>query len=142
MRGAAILVVAGALLAGIAVYLPWMTGGGETFNGTDTFVTGRSFADLEIIEAPGDAMLLFAAVLLGLGIALYFAGRVLAVAILAIVGAAVTVLLGIGMLTIVNDSRDFIGTDTVSLGIGAVLQPIGPTISLAGSIWATATRRR
>jgi hypothetical protein len=135
-------VVAGALVAGIGVYLPWMSGGGETFNGTDTFVTGRSFADLELIEAPGDAMLFFAAVLVGLGIALYFAGRVLAVAILAIVGAAITVLLGIGMVTIVNDSRDFIGADTVGYDIGVVLQPIGPAVSLAGSIWATATRRR
>jgi hypothetical protein len=134
--------MAGALVAGVAVFLPWLSGGGETFDGTDTFVTGRSFADLEIVEAPGYAMLFFAAALIGLGIALYVAGRVLAVAILAIVGSAFALLMGIGMIAVVDESRDLIGTGTVSFGIGVILQPIGPTLSLAGSIWATSKRRR
>jgi len=135
-------VTAGALVAGVGVYLPWTSAEGETFNGTDAFVTGDSLADLEIIDGPGTAMLLVGAVLLGLGIALYFAGRVLAVAIIAIVTASIALLLGFGMLAIVDDSRGFFRGNDSGFGVGVILQPIGPGMALGGSIWATARRRR
>ncbi len=140
VKGAAILVIAGALVAGIGVYLPWLSADGESFNGTDAFVTGDTLADLEIIDGPGTAMLFFAATLLGLGIALYFAGRVLAVAIISIVAASIGLLIAIGMIAIVDDSRNFFGEG--SIGIGVIAQPIGAGLALGGSIWATARRRR
>jgi hypothetical protein len=135
-------VIAGALVAGIGVYLPWMSAEGETFDGTDAFVTGNSLADLEIIDGPGTAMLLVGAALLALGIALYAAGRVLALAIIAIVTASIALLLGIGMLAVVDDSRGFFRDDESGLGVGVILQPVGPAMALGGSIWATARRRR
>ena len=74
------LIVAGAVLIAIGVYLPWIDDGGSTRSGTDLFFT----SDGEIFDGPGNLMLAISFVLAGLGIALFFAGRVLAVAIIAL----------------------------------------------------------
>ncbi len=127
------LIVVGAVVAAIGVYLPWLTDGDDTRRGTDLFFT----SDGEILDGPGQLMLAMAFVLAGLGIALFFAGRVLAVAIIAIVASSIALLIGIGMIGIASD--DILGGD---VGIGAILQPIAPIASLAGSILVTARRRR
>lgn len=125
--------MAGAVLIIIGVFLPWLDNGGETRNGTDVFIT----SDLTVVESPGTLMIIIAVIVGGLGIALFFAGRVLAVAIVAIVMSAIAVLMGLAMIGIMNDVA--FGGDT---GIGAILQPIAPLASLAGSIVVTAKRRR
>ncbi len=125
--------MAGAVIMIIGIYLPWLDEGGETRNGMDLFFT----TDGDILDGPGQAVLVFAVILLGLGIALFFAGRVLAVAIIAIVMAAIAELVGLGMVGIANE--DVLGGD---LGIGVILQAIAPLGALAGSIAATAKRRR
>lgn len=127
------LIVAGAVISAVGVYLPWLDDGGDTRNGTDLFFT----SDAQILDGPGQIMLAIAVVLIGLGIALFFAGRVLAVAIISIVASAIAVLMGLGMIGIA--SEDVLGGD---VAIGAILQPIAPLASLAGAIVVTAKRRR
>lgn len=131
----AILTMVGSLISIIGVYLPWLSDSGESQNGTGVFLG----SDFTLYDNPGAAVIFFAVVTAGLGIALFFAGRVLAVAIIAIVVAAIALLIGIGMLGIASDTADFGGG---SVGFGAVLQPIAPLITLAGAIVATAKRRR
>jgi len=136
VRPAAMLIIAGAIISAIAVFLPWLTAEGETETGTGVFLT----KDFELYDSPGSGVLFFAAVLLGLGIALFFAGRVLAVAIIAIVVASIALIVGMGMIAIVNDTKDLIGVG--SLGVGVILVTPAAGLSLAGSIWATSKRRR
>ena len=136
VRPAAVLIIAGAIISAIAVFLPWLTAEGKTETGTGVFLT----KDFELYDSPGSGVLFFAAVLLGLGIALFFAGRVLAVAIIAIVVASIALIVGMGMIAIVNDTKDLIGVG--SLGVGVILVTPAAGLSLAGSIWATSKRRR
>ena len=131
----AILVIAGSLISFIGVFLPWATVGNESQNGTGFFVG----SDFTIYDNPGAAVIFIALVTVGLGIALFFAGRVLAVAIIAIVAASIALLVGLGMIGITSDTADF---GDGSIGIGAILQPIAPLLTLAGAIVATAKRRR
>lgn len=136
VRPAAALIVAGAISSAIAVFLPWLTAEGETQTGTGVFLN----KDFELYDSPGSGVLFFAAALLGLGIALFFAGRVLAVAIIAIVVASIALFVGLAMVGIVSDTKDLVGTG--SLGIGVILLTPAAGLSLAGSIWATSKRRR
>lgn len=131
----AILVIVGSLISIIAVFLPWVSGGGESQNGTGVFLG----SDFTLYDNPGAGVIVFAVITGGLGIALFFAGRVLAVAIIAIVAAAIAFFVGIGMVSIASDTADF---GDGSLAFGAVLQPIAPLITLAGAIVATSKRRR
>ena len=134
-----ILIVVGALLSIISVFLPWATGGGASANGMDDFIF-LSDGDLYFAESPGTVPIFFGVVMLGLGIALILAGRVLAVAIIAIVGAVISEFVGLAMVGIASSfTEDVSGT---SVGIGAIIQPIAPLVGLAGAIVATAKRRR
>ena len=74
-----------------------------------------------------------------IGTALFFAGRVLAVAIIGIVFAVIALFIGLAMVSIASDTADF---GDGSIGFGAILQPIAPLVTLAGSIVATAKRRK
>lgn len=130
----AVLLIAGSALALIGAFLPWLTFGGETANGFDTYVT----SDFQELEAPGLVVVFGAITGLAFGIALLAAGRVLAVAILGIVFAALGVIIGLALWAIVADSLQ---GQLGSVGIGLILQPIGPAIALVGAIIATATRR-
>ncbi len=131
----AILTIVGSLISIIAVFLPWVSGGGESQNGTGVFLG----SDFTLYDNPGAGVIVFAVITGGLGIALYFAGRVLAVAILAIVFAVIALFIGIGMVSIASDTADF---GDGSLGFGAIVQPIAPLITLAGAIVATSKRRK
>lgn len=131
----AILTIVGSLISIVAVFLPWVSSDGESQNGTGVFLA----SDFTLYDNPGSGVIVFAVITGGLGIALYFAGRVLAVAIIAIVAAAIAFFIGIGMVSIASDTADF---SSGSLGFGAVLQPIAPLITLAGAIVATSKRRR
>jgi hypothetical protein len=136
VRGAAILLIVGALVSAGAVHLPWLSVDGETQTGTGVFVT----IDFELYDRPGDSVLVIAAALLGLGIALFFAGRVLAVAVIAIVFAAIGLIVAIAMIGIVDDTRELVGRG--SLGVGVIALVPGAALALGGSIWATVKRRR
>lgn len=130
-----VLLIVGSALALIGAFLPWLTGSGTSLNGFDTYIV--SF-DSEPLESPGIISVFGGLIGLGFGIALVAAGRVLAVAILGIVFAALGIIVGLALWAIVADS--FQG-QFASVGIGLILQPIGPVLALVGSIIATATRR-
>lgn len=134
-----ILVAAGAVLTILGVFLPWASGGGESVNGLDDFIF-TSDGELYLAESPGTIPLVFAVIMLAFGITLVWAGRVLAVAIIAIVGAVIAELIGLGMISIASGLVDDVSE--ADLGVGAILQPIAPLLSLAGAITATAKRRR
>jgi hypothetical protein len=136
----AVLVLVGAALSLVGVFLPWLSTGGVTGNGLDDYFFEDADLELQIVESPGTAVIFGAVVVLGLGLTLLLAGRVLAVAIVAIVAAVIGVVMGLAMVGIVDDTREWLGEGT--LGIGVILQPIGPLVVLGGAIAATAKRRR
>jgi hypothetical protein len=140
----AVLTILGSLISIVGVFLPWASGQGTSYNGMATFIDDTFTA----FESPGVVSLVLAAVTIGFGIALFFAGRVLAVAILAIVFASITVFWGLGVIGItsdavaVGDSLFDANDASGDPGFGAILQPIAPLITLAGAIVATSKRRR
>lgn len=124
----------GSSLALVGTFLPWVSVAGETLNGFDTYL----MSDFQEVEGIGLVSVFGGMIGLGLGIALLAAGRVLAVAIVAIVFAALGVFAGFGLWAIVADS--FEGR-AGSIGVGVILQLVGPGLALVGAIIATATRR-
>jgi hypothetical protein len=132
------LVILGAVISIIGIYLPWISGRGESINGTGYYLTSDG-----IIESPGTLVWFPAVPLIGFGIALIAAGRVLAVAILAVIAAVIAEFIGLGMVGIANDMVDIssFGGGGASLGVGVILQPIAPLIGLAGGIVALVKRR-
>lgn len=132
----ALLVIVGSLISVIGVFLPWITAGGASANGMDFFTD----SEFTIYDGPGKAAIVFAVITGSLGIALFFAGRVLAVAIVAIVVATVALFVGIFLIALAMDTADF--NPDSSVAVGAILQPIAPLLTLAGAIVATSTRRR
>jgi hypothetical protein len=140
----AILTLVGSLITIIGVFLPWTSGDGTSYNGLATFIDDSFTA----FETPGAVSIFLGVVTIGFGIALFFAGRVLAVAILAIVFAAFTLLWGLAVIGITTDAvavgDSLFDADEASgtAGFGAILQPISALITLAGAIVCTAKRRR
>ncbi len=127
--------IVGSVVSFIGVFLPWYSAGGESESGLGTFVG----ADFTVYESPGGAVIVFAFVTAGLGITLLAAKRVLAVAIIGIVLATFTLLMGVAMVGVAADSAELADG---SVGFGAILQAIAPLATLAGAIVCTATKRR
>jgi hypothetical protein len=125
----------GSLISIIGMFLPWISSGGDSQTGTGIFLD----SGFTIYEDPGAGVIVFAVITRGLGVALFFAGRILAVAISAIVVAVIAIFVGIAMVSIAADTANF---GDGSVGFGAILQPIAPLVTLAGSIVATAKRRK
>ncbi len=134
-----ILTMVGGVLLVVGAVLPWLKGGGETANGLDDYLY-RSNGDLTSAQAPGSTWIFAGLVLFGLGLALYLAGRVLAVAIIAIVMAGLALVFVLGGWAIISDVKD--SGDGVSFGIGVPAGTIGMALTLVGSIMATSKRRR
>jgi hypothetical protein len=126
--------VAGGALAFLGVFLPWVNLRGDSLSGLDDLLTSEG----TLLEAPGLAALVGGAIAVSLGVTLLAAGRVLAVAIVAIVLSAIGMLVGLGFVVIAADVASW---TSGSVGIGVIMQPIGPALALVGSIVATAKRR-
>ena len=133
-----ILIVVGALLAIAGTFLPWANLGNETGTGFDSY---RFRDNLNVIEfdSPGVVVLVFAGGIIGLGLALFFAGRVLAVAIISIIVTLIAAIVGLVMIGLMAAVVDDVGG---SIGFGVAMTLFGPLVSLAGAITATAKRRR
>jgi len=138
-----LLLIGGAALYIIAAYQPWYRRDGETLNGMDTFVTDLGS---DTFDRPGTAWVVFGVIVGGLGIATFFAGRQLALAIVTLcftVLSALVSLIGVG---VVDDQRRFDDFSESShaghAGIGVVLGIIAMLIALAGAIVVLAKRRR
>ena len=129
------LLIVGGALAFVGVFLPWVSlGDGESLTGLDDLLTSEG----TLLEGPGIAAILGGLIAAALGITLVAAGRVLAVAIVGIVLSAIGLLLGLGFLVIAADVASW---TSGTIGIGAILQGVGPVLALTGSIIATAKRR-
>ena len=128
------LLVVGGGLALLGTFLPWVDLSGDSLSGLDEFLTSEGTR----LEAPGAASIVGGIIAAALGITLVAAGRVLAVAIVGIVLSTIGLLVGLGFLVIAADVASW---TSGSIGIGAILQPIGPAVALIGSIIATAKRR-
>jgi hypothetical protein len=137
--GGLFLLIGGALLI-VGALLPWLKIRGETGNGLDKFIYTDSQGTSKIVDSPGSAWIFLAIVLIGLGIALYAAGRVLPVAIIAIVVASIALLLVFFGWSTASDTKDYAGNG--SYGIGLPIGLVAAVLTLAGSIVATAKRRR
>jgi hypothetical protein len=133
------LVMFGAVLHIIGVFMPWYEGDGRTLRGLDTFLLADGSGDL---NAPGKVWLVVGAVLLGLGFTSYLIGRQLAVVLVTLVlifpvGLLMS-LLGVGA---ANGERDALG-GVGDAATGAFLGVVSMLIALAGAIHMLAKRRR
>lgn len=126
-----LLLVGGAILLIIGTFLPWVRGNGLSFNGWDLYDINQESSD-------AGAFVAFGVILGGFGIALVAAGRVLAVAILAVIVAAFAAIAAFVDVTD-DDDLSLFGFET-AFGLYVIL--VGALIALAGSIWALAIRRR
>lgn len=129
-RAGAILLLAGAAVITLGALLPWFEFAGESFNG---------FSDIGGEVKDGPAFVLFAIILAGFGVATLAAGRLLPIAILAVVIASFSALAAIVDLADVMDAVDFVEAST---GPGLPVALVGSLLALAGSIVTLATRRR
>ena len=124
------MLLAGAAVITIGALLPWFEVAGESFNG---------FSDIGGEVKDGPAFALFAIILAGFGVATLAAGRLLPIAILAVVIASFSTLAAIVDLADVMDAVDFVGAST---GPGLPIALVGSLLALAGGILALVTRRR
>lgn len=143
VRVGALLMIIGAVVTAICTALPWLKVDGANGNGFDDYFSNRD-GELKILQGPGKIWIFFAVVVVGLGIALYLAGRVLAVAIIGIVFAAIGAFFVLGSITIASDNKDLASAagNDASLQFGLYLGIVGMLVALAGAITATAKRRR
>ena len=124
--------IAGAVIAAVGCFLPWLTIGDSTLNGFD--------------EGPDDAALgggvmFFAVVLLGMGITTLAAKRILPIAIIGIVAAALCLMVGAAQLADYSDFADVEFFDA-EIGAGLPVVALGSLVALAGAIIACAKRRK
>jgi hypothetical protein len=124
--------IAGAIIAAVGCFLPWLTIADASINGFD--------------EGPDDAALgpgimFFAVVLLGMGITTLTAKRILPIAIIGIVAAALCLLVGAAQLADYSDVAD-VPLFEAEIGAGLVVVVLGSLIALAGAIITCARRRR
>lgn len=134
-RLGALLLIGGGAAQALAAFLPWYTAGSVKLNGFDHYVT----KDLSEINNPGRIWVTMGVILVGLGVATWFAGRRLVLAIIGVGVAAVTLftsLLGIGA---AQDTKDQSGVGRA--GFGAYLGIISALIAFAGSIIILIRRR-
>ena len=124
--------IAGAVIAAIGCFLPWLKWDDRTFNGFDE---GPDEAAL------GGGVMFFAVVLVGMGITTLAAKRILPIAISGIVAAALCLLIGAAQLADYSDFADFPLVDA-EIGPGLIVVVLGSLVALAGAIITCARRRR
>lgn len=136
VRVAVILLLVGAALMVAGTILPWLSGNGGSINGFDQFLDDE--------ETTGGIHVFVAVVLGAFGVTLLLARRVLSVAILAVVVAALDLLVALGDLSDISDFRSDVnhGGAHVSFGIGLPMLILGLLVSLGGGIVALSRPRR
>jgi hypothetical protein len=134
---AGIVTMVGGLLLIVGALVPWLTANGESVNGLDTYFYEKN-GDLNSADSPGSTWIFCGIVLLGLGLTLVLAKRVLPVAIVAIVFGGLSLLFVFGSWAIASDSK----TGDIKYGAGLIVGTLGAAAAIAGSIMATAKRRR
>ena len=125
--------IAGAIVAIIGCFPPWLTIADASINGFD--------------EAPGEdaalgpAVIFFALVLVAMGVTTLAAKRILAIAVIGIVAASFSLLISAAQLADYSDFADSELFDA-DVGAGLVVTVLGSLVALAGAIITCARRRR
>jgi len=146
------IVLAGALLIVLGCFLPWVSGGGSSQNGFDNYYcvndncisTSEDWdapyqaSDTIELESPGIFGVMGAVVLAAFGLTLLLAGRLPAIAILALIFAGIGVLVASAFFYVASQVVDDL--PGLSIGFGVWLQLLGPLVAVAGSIVALAQR--
>jgi hypothetical protein len=127
------LMILGAIVAGAGCFLPWLTA--PSLGEINGFEEGPDDA------AAGGGVFFLALVLLGMGITTLATKRILPIAIIGIVAAALSLLFGAAQLADYSDWADFRG-DEAEIGPGLVVVVVGSLVALAGAIVTCARRRR
>jgi len=136
-----LLLIGGAALYIGAAYMPWYERDGNTLTGMDTFAKDYG---ADTFEAPGKAWVVLGVIVAALGIATFFAGRQLALAIVTLVMSALSLFVSLIGLAVVDDQKKFdeLISTPGSTGIGPVLGIVAMLAAVAGSIVVLAKRRR
>ena len=136
-----LLLIGGAALYIGAAYMPWYKGDGYTLTGMDTFAKDLG---TDTFESPGKAWVVLGVIVAGLGIAAFFAGRQLALAIVTLVMTALALFVSLIGVAAAKDQKDYdeLFATPGSTGIGPVLGIVAMLAALAGSIVVLAKRRR
>jgi hypothetical protein len=139
-----LLLIGGAALHIGCGFMPWYTRDGETLTGMDTFV--REFGT-DTFESPGIAFVAMGIIVGGLGIAAYFAGRQIALAIVTLVMTVLALFVSFIGIAVADDQKKFDelfaeSGDVGSAGIGVVLGILSMLVCVAGAIVVLAKRRR
>jgi Na+/melibiose symporter-like transporter len=124
--------------------MPWYKGDGYTLSGMDTFV--RDLGN-DTFEKPGAVWIGMGVILAGLGIAAFFAGRQIALAIVTLVMTVLALFISFLGVGVVADQKKFDELFTGSgnggsAGIGVVLGIVATLVAIAGAIVVLAKRRR
>ncbi len=116
-----VLIIAGAALLVLAAYLPWYKdGNGVTYTGMDSFARHLG---ADTFEGPGKVWVGIGVIVGGLGIAAFFAGRQVALAIVTLVFAAIGALISLIGVGVASDQKkyDELFGNPGSTKIGAIL---------------------
>jgi len=159
---AAIIAIVGGALLAIGAALPWLKVGSTSLNGFDTFIVQNDDELPEKVSSLGGFWVFFGLAAAGLGVAMLLAGRMLAVAIVGIVVAALAlVFVAVGW-SAASDTKDVaesplcpnfvdaletidnikIECESGNIQAGLPVGLVGGFAALGGSIAATARRRR
>lgn len=153
------------LLVAVAVvvlgcFLPWVTSSGGDLNGFDNYYCDDSFEcfgstftvdgrgefneDVTQLESPAVLAMIGAVLLAAFGITLVAAGRVLAIAIIALIASSLGVLAALLFIAVANGT-EYVESTSVGadgIGIGVILQLLGALLALAACIVTLVQRRR
>ena len=124
--------MAGAVVMVAGTFLTWASDSSGSYNGWDP-----EFTDTESSTAGG--LVFIAVVLAGFGITTLAAKRLLPIAILAVIFAALGFFAALGELIDLFELSDFFGVE-VGAGLWVVL--LGAAAALGGAIWTLSVRRK
>jgi hypothetical protein len=139
VRAASVLVLIGASMVMAGAVLPWLEDNSYRLTGTRTF-WGRQNNGWREVIAPGRFMIVLAVVVGVVGLVLLVMNRVVAVAVLGVIMSTISFFFNLACLSVVNDTQEKLQAGNIGPGVPIAI--VGAAAALAGSILATARRRR
>ena len=132
--------IAGALLAILGTFLPWVTFAGESVNGYETYFIGDDFDALEWTN-PGAFVVFAMIVVIIAAVAVLAAGRRIATWIIALLAAGFGGLMALAALGAVGSVLDSsLVSDDLTIGPGVVLCVLGAIVAGVGAVVVAAKK--